>query len=189
MESWQHDLSPPKHSLAADVNTLELITPRHQTRMKGPEVVVIYKQRSPDSPTESPNLLIDEVPQPWERQFGSDTWFARLILEAGLHRLQAADSDVDFFVETHDSTMQSPESWDKKHPHPDTNKTDRCFDCHKMADQPTDLLRAGQSRTIGAWKGAESCFACHGEEDHNALHFLKKIHLTTRQCTRCHSIH
>jgi hypothetical protein len=154
----------------------ELITPKHRTQMQGPDIVVIYTQRDPDDPAPLPKLLIDNAPLLWEEQFGNNTWFARLHLQAGLHRVRVEESESEFFVETWDSPMQSPEEWAWNRPHPNTDKTNRCTDCHERSHQ-----------AIGAWKGIGSCFGCHDEEEHAARH--ADIPSSSNRCLRCHTIH
>ena len=166
----------------------ELISPKHHTQTQGPEVVVIYTRRLPEDHHEMPpNLLIDDAPHPWDVQFGDNTWFARLQLQSGLHRVQVEETEAEFIVATADSLLQSPGEWTWNRPHPDTDKIDRCFDCHEISVQPTDLLTKNRTFTLGVWKGAESCFACHDREEHALRHAALK--LTTNQCFRCHSMH
>ena len=167
----------------------ELITPKHHTQIRGPEVVVIYTERLPeDSPAMPPDLLVDGTPHPWEVQFGNNTWFARLQLQTGLHRVQVEGTEAEFFVTTADSHLQSPEDWAWNRPHSDTNQIDRCDICHKVSVQPTDLLTGRRTFVLGGWQGAEtSCFVCHEREDHASRHAALKT--ITNQCFRCHSIH
>ena len=165
----------------------ELITPKHQTQVKGPEVVVIYTQRLPDGLAIPPELLLDGSPHPWEVQYGNNTWFARLQLQAGQHHVQVEEAEADFFVETPDSPLRSLELWIWNHPHPDTDKIDRCSDCHERGDQPVNPLVTNCNQGIGTWKGIASCFACHDEDEHKALHAI--IHPAVKYCLRCHTVH
>jgi hypothetical protein len=171
-------------------NHFELVTPKHQTQMKGPEIVVIYTQHLPEELTTPrtmpPELLLDGSPHPWEEQYGNNTWFARLQLQAGQHHVQVEESEADFFVETVDSPLRLPEQWAWNRPHPDTDKTDRCFDCHEKGDHPIDPLTMGRN-AIGTWQGIDSCFACHEEEEHQTLHAI--VQPASKQCLRCHTIH
>lgn len=165
----------------------ELITPKHQTRMRGPDIVVIYTQRLPDSPAVSPQLLIDDAPHPWETQFGNNTWFTRCKLAAGEHRVQVKGSEAVFFVETLDSSLRSQELWDWNRPHPDTENIEHCHDCHNAPNTPTGSLTKERNITIGTWKGEASCFACHEKEEHEKRHVF--FQSTLYQCHRCHTIH
>jgi len=166
----------------------ELITPRHQTQMRGPEVVVIYTVR--EMPTGMPDLRINDAQHPWEMQYGDNTWFTRLQLPAGLHHLQAGEAEAEFFVVAPDSTRFSPELWLWNRPHPDTHRVDRCADCHEMPERPASLLAVGRDRAIGSWRGASSCFSCHDVEQHKSVHRMI-LPMTDRslQCVRCHAIH
>ena len=170
-------------------NQFELIAPQNHTQMIGPEVAVICKRRTPDRQEIIPNLLINDVQIPWEMQYGDDTWFACLKLDAGWHHLRVAESESEFFIETPDSSLRSPESWAWRFPHTEAKKFDRCEECHVMIEEPTDILLAGRSKTIGAWKGSASCFACHKTEDHETIHKEKKVLPPIDQCLQCHSIH
>ena len=165
----------------------ELITPKHQTRMMGPEIVVIYTRRSPDPAAIPPDLVVDDARQPWEAQYGDNTWFARLQMLEGVHRVQVEESEAEFFVETLTSPVRSTEQWTWHRPHPDTNKPDRCYDCHERGAQPTDPLAVGR-QTIGAWKGIVSCFDCHEVEQHDIRHAVLQS-MPTDQCLRCHAMH
>ena len=173
----------------------ELIAPKHQTQMLGPEVVVIYTVRT--SSAVSPDLRVNDIQYSWDMQYGSNTWFARLQLPEGLHNLRAGEAEAELFVTVPDSThyLQDhlPELWQRHHPHPDTNKIDRCAGCHEISGisgSLTDLLATPRSRTVGAWKGVASCFACHEEEEHKTVHrFVLPMTDRTHRCVRCHSIH
>ena len=182
-----YQFAEEEESLEALKGPFELITPQHQTQMIGPEIVVIYTRRLPNGPAILPALLLDGSPHPWEEQFGDNTWFARLQLQEGQHRIQVEESEADFFVVTLDSPLRSPEQWAWNRPHPDTDKTDRCYDCHKRSDLPTGPLLTDHNNAIGIWKGISSCFACHEEDEHKALHAF--IQPTTKRCLRCHTIH
>jgi len=173
-------------------NPFELITPKHQTRMSGPEVVVIYTVRT--TPTTFPDLRVNGIQHPWDIQYGDNTWFARLQLPEGLHHLRAGEAEAKFFVTLPDSLhyLQEhlPELWQWHHPHPDTNKVSRCSDCHEMSDQPTDLFTTPHRKTFGIWKGASSCFTCHEEAEHELIHrFILPTTDQCPRCVRCHSIH
>ena len=186
--TYNVDLLTKKDTLDLSKSPFELITPRQHTQMQGPEVVVIYTHRVlEDCPEMSPDLLIDGTPHPWEVQFSDNIWFARLQLQEGLHRVQVEEAEADFFVKTTDSPLQSPGEWAWNHPHPDTNKIDRCYDCHKTNVQPTDLLTMSRTIALGAWQGAESCFVCHERDEHALRHAV--LQSTTNQCFRCHSVH
>jgi len=187
---------PPVSSFADQVRTerlkspFELITPKHQTCMFGPEIVVIYTQRVPSRGEKIPDLLIDGLLHPWEVQFGDNTWFARLFLPAGLHRIVVEESEADFFVENLDSPLRSREMWSWNYPHPDTDKINRCNDCHEMTDQPTAASVTERNEAVGVWKGTASCFVCHDEGDHKLRHSsFWSNRSTATQCFRCHAIH
>ena len=165
-----------------------LITPRHQTQMRGPEVVVIYTAR--EASTTMPDLRINDTLHPWEMQYGDNTWFTRLQLPAGLHHLQAGEAEADFFVVAPDSTQFSLELWLWNRPHRETNRVDRCADCHEMPDRATSPLAVGRDRAIGPWRGASSCFSCHDREEHEAIHrMLLPMNDRSLRCVRCHTIH
>ena len=177
-------LSEEQDALLDYKSPFELITPKHHTRMRGPEVAVIYTRRLPNRSAAPPVLLLGGIPHPWEKQFGDSTWFARLLLSAGQHHLQVEESEAEFFVETLDSPLQAPEEWVRHNPHPDTDKTDRCSDCHEMGVDP---LMQSRNQAIGAWQGFASCFACHDSREHEIRHAI--IPLTTDRCLRCHAVH
>jgi len=193
----RHPLSPdivlPLESDGIEIPKIpcELITPKHQTLMMGPEVVVIYTRRTLDQGTKQPDLVVDDVHHPWEAQYGDNTWFVRLQLPAGLHRVQVEESEAEFFVEILTSTERSMEQWGWHRPHPDTNKLDQCNDCHEMDYQPTNLSAMpliGRRQAIGAWKGIVSCFECHESEEHDVRHRVIQP-MSTDQCLRCHAMH
>ena len=186
--SYVVDLFPEQDNPNLLKSPFELITPRHHTQMRGPEVVVIYTHRLPEhSPAIPPDLLVNDTPHPWEVQFGSNTWFARLQLQPGLHRVQVEEAEAEFRVATEDFHTWSPGEWSWNRPHPDTDKIDRCYDCHAVSVQPTDFPAKGRTFALGAWKGAESCFVCHESEKHAFRHAA--LQSTTNQCFRCHSMH
>lgn len=180
LESFDDDSLPTERDEVEKLNRpFELITPQDQTQIQGPEVVVIYTVREKsESP---PSLRINDVLHLWEIQYGSNTWFARLQLPAGVHHLQAGEAEAEFFVNMPDSTKRLPELWLLNRPHPSTNDADRCVDCHEMSSR---------RETIGAWLGASSCFTCHDEDAHRNAHRLI-LPTTDRgiQCARCHTIH
>ena len=157
----------------------ELITPNHQTQMFGPDIVVIYKRRLPNSSAEPPHLLMDTVKHPWEKQFGNDIWFARLKLSAGLHRAQVEEAEADFFVATSDSSLRCTEPWAWNNPHPGTDDTALCYACHVPLVQ-------GRNETVGVWRGIVSCYECHDEGEQNIRHAAVQ---PADQCLRCHGIH
>ena len=168
----------------------ELITPKHQTQMFGPEIVVIYTVRS--MPTATPDLRVNDVPYPWEVQYGDNTWFARLQLPEGSHYLRAGEAEAEFVVVSADSTDSThllSEFW-YHDPHPGTNEINRCADCHEMSDQMTNLAEIPRGGTIGIWKGVSSCYVCHDEEKHTITH-RSILPMTGQQprCVRCHAIH
>lgn len=193
----QFSTPPPPHDVSLltkrDTLTLlkspsELITPKHHTQMRGPEVVVIYTHRVPeDCPAIPPDLLVDNRSHPWNVQFGDNTWFARLQLPEGLHHVQVEKAEAEFCVKTTDSPLQLPGEWAWNRPHPDTDKIDRCYDCHELRVQPFEHFTRNRITAIGAWKGSESCFDCHDREEHTLRHAA--LQATTNQCFRCHSQH
>ena len=156
--------------------------------MLGTEVVVIYTRRAPNQSAMPPNLVVDDGRHPWEAQYGDNTWFARLPLLPGPHRVQVEESEADFFIETLTSTERSIEQWTWHRPHPDTNKIDKCHDCHVIVGQPSDPLAMGRRPAIGAWKGIASCFECHEAMQHNIRHAVIQP-MPTDQCLRCHAMH
>jgi hypothetical protein len=171
--------------IVEESNPLKLISPKHQTQLLGPEVVVIYRYRSQDCPATPPDLAVDGIQYTWEMQYGEDTWFARLKLESGFHRLKAAESVADFFLATPDNLLLPlPEDWKWYHLHPAVDKTDRCSDCHEMTGFPGN---PALSRTIGAWKGATSCFDCHDQSIHEYTH--REYQPVNQRCVRCHLMH
>ena len=185
-----HDIYPltEQDSITLLESPYELITPKHHTQMLGPEVVVIYTHRvQEDWHAMPPDLLVDGTAHPWEIQFSDKTWFTRLQLQAGLHHVQVGKTEAEFFVETVDSSLRSPEEWAWNRPHPDTNKIDRCYDCHEISVQSMDPLATSHDLTLGVWKGAESCFACHEREEHALRHAALKS--TANRCFWCHSMH
>ena len=168
----------------------ELITPKNQTQIRGSGVVVIYTERT--VPATLPSLWIDGIRHPWDMQYGDNTWFARIQLPAGKHCVQTGQAEAEFFVVMPDSTLHSPEPWKQSHSHLDTDKVDRCIDCHEMPPKPGDLLTAERSKAIGVWKGASGCLAseCHGVEKHESDHrFILSPTERSPRCIRCHQIH
>jgi hypothetical protein len=97
------------------------------------------------------------------------------------------ESEAEFFVETLDALLLSPELWMRRRPHPDTDKMDSCYHCHEMIDSPFTPLTTGHSRAIGTWKGIASCFSCHNIDEHEIRHAL--IAPASNQCLQCHTIH
>ena len=180
-------LIPDQNRTSEVKKTFELISPKHQTQMSGPKVAAIYTHRSPDLPAVPPSLLLNGKPHSWEIQYGNNTWFAQLELEAGNHHLQVDEAEADFFVSMPHSLLQSLEPWAGIRPHPETKKTDRCNGCHEVFEEPTHPLIARSGRAIGAWKGIGSCFSCHEEEDHETRHIV--VLPVSDQCLRCHTIH
>ena len=188
--SPHHDIYPVARQNIPDPlkSHFELITPKHHTQTRGPEVVVIYTHRmAEDCPAVPPNLLIDDNPYPWEIQFGNNTWFTRLQLQEGLHRIQVEKAEAEFVVKITDPPLKLPDEWAWNRPHPDTDKIDRCYDCHEFRVQLSDQSTMQRTTAIGAWKGPESCFECHDQEEHTLRHVA--LLSTTTQCFRCHSQH
>ena len=182
------DISPfaEEETMETIKSPFELITPKHETLMIGPEIVVIYTRRLPDGFPDPPELLLDNTPHPWEEQFGNNTWFARLQLQVGQHHVQVEESEAGFFVENPDSSLRAPLRWTWNRPHPDTDKTDRCSDCHERGES-ADPLTMNSNQAIGNWKGSASCFACHDKEEHAILHAI--IQPAMQKCLRCHTVH
>ena len=184
----------PKVSVEEIKDPFELVTPRHQTRMRNPKVVIIYTVRLPGCPASPPNLIIDGIQHPWEMQYGNNTWFARHTFEPGEHRVQAAESEAVFLIDPLlgtgiGSARWSPEQWAHISLHPGTNEVDQCGSCHEMRGQPASFSSENRGMTIGQWKGITSCFAsgCHKEEDHESIH--RVVQPATNMCLRCHSLH
>ena len=168
--------------------SFELITPGHQTGVLGPEVVVIYTERTMSAVL--PNLHVNGIQHPWEMQFGDNTWFARLQLLPGMYRVQAGEAEAEFFVVEPDSPFNLPDSWMWHRPHLETNEASRCVQCHEMLEGSTHLLTLGRNGTIGAWKGETSCLACHDEKEHVVTHrFVLPNANQNLRCVRCHTIH
>ena len=177
---------PDKDDIATFKPSFELITPKHQTQIWGSGIVVIYTRRLPDSLAMPPELMIDNVRFPWEKQYGKNTWFSRLSLPVGLHHVQVEGAEAEFFIETADSSLRSPEPWLWNHPHPGTDQMDQCCVCHVMVDMPIDPLAQGHDKAIGTWKGIESCFDCH---DVNEFEYRHAAVQPANQCLRCHAVH
>ena len=189
------DALPPSHDMESEIKSpFELIAPKHQTQLRGPEVVAIYTVRTMPSvrtmPPATPNLLINGIPHPWEMQYGDNTWFARLRLPAGMHQLRAGEAEAEFFVVAPGSSQFAQEPWLLNRPHVDTNEVDRCFQCHDMPEDSLFMPMPGRDAAIGDWRGVRSCFVCHDEDAHAIAHRsvlpLADRHL---QCVRCHTIH
>ena len=158
----------------------ELITPKHQTQIGGPEVVVIYTVR--EGSTTLPELRINDVQHRWQMQFGGNTWFSKIHLPEGLHHLQVGEAEAEFFVSTPDATEHLAVPWLRHIPHPDTDQIDRCVDCHEMPPS--------QDRVLGAWRGTSSCFVCHDENVHSISHrFVQPMVEQPLRCVRCHTSH
>ena len=177
---------PDQDSIAESKLPFELITPKHQTQMWGTDIVVIYTRRLPDSSTMPPDLMIDDVRYPWEKQYGNNTWFARLSLPVGLRHVRVEEAEAEFFIETADSSVRSQEPWLWNHPHPGTKEMDQCHVCHVILDVPTDPLALGRAQGIGVWKGITSCFDCHDIEEYEYRHAAVQ---PAKQCLRCHTVH
>ena len=166
----------------------ELITPRNQTQLLGPEVVVIYTVRA--APAASPDLLIKGVHHPWEMQFGDNTWFVRLQLPEGIYHIKAGEAEADFSVVAPDSISPLDDYWVLHHPHLETNDIARCSLCHEMSEESVYIPLPNRDRAIGSWKGISSCFACHDEQEHTAAHrFILPRTDRSLRCVRCHTIH
>ena len=166
----------------------ELMTPKDQSQIWGPEVVVIYTVRK--TPTVVPDLWINDVQYPWEVQYGENTWFARLQLPAGRYHLQAGEAVADFVVETPNSVQRAPGHWLLNIPHIGANEVDKCNKCHEMTESSISLSMPGQDRAIDTWKGALGCFACHDAEKHATDHrFVLPSTDRDLRCIRCHTIH
>jgi len=172
----EEELSPIGQDTDEELKSpFELITPKHQTLMRGPEVVVIYTVR--EGVTNLPELKVNGVQHHWTTQFGNNTWFALLHLPVGQHHLRAGEAEADFFVSTSDVAAHLTETWRRHAPHPGTNDVDRCIDCHEM---PPSRWRA-----LGAWRGTASCFGCHDEQKHAVAHRFVQSAQPLR-CVRCH---
>jgi len=183
------DASPTSHDIESELKgPFELITPGHQTQVRGPEVIVIYTVRTTPAPT--PDLWINGIQHPWEMQYGDNTWFARLWLPAGMHQLRAGEAEAEFFVVAPGSSQFSPDYWQWSRAHLETNEVDRCVRCHEMSEDPHYMPMPGRDVAIGAWRGVASCFVCHDEEEHAVAH-RSVMSLTDRnlRCVRCHTIH
>ena len=185
---------PPDISLFSEPLTtnewkspFELITPKDLTQMQGPDVVVLYTVRSPERPIMPPYLLIDNTLYPWEVQYGENTWFSRIHLPDGRHRLCIAETEIEFYTTQKNITLIGQDLLGWHRPHPDANKPDRCADCHEGSSQLINPLITGRGNAIGPWKGPASCFSCHEEEKHDAVH--ASLLPFSNQCVRCHPIH
>ena len=188
LQHQEHSLSPIE-PFEETRSPVELISPRHHTRIRNSEVIVIYTVRSADDPSKPPPLMINGVlhPDPWEMQYGKNTWFTRIALEPGEHCIRVAEEEAEFSLEPLGSERWTFEQWSWSYPHPDTDKPDRCSDCHVMFGSPAGLLTERKDLSIGKWKGAQSCFACHNEEDHKSVH--STLQPTSNRCLRCHTMH
>jgi len=169
----------------------ELITPKNMTQRRGADVVVLYTIRSPEllSSQVPPDFTINNVRYPWDVQYGSNTWFARVHLPDGRHHLCVADTEIEFYTtqEEEDKTLINEALYRRHRFHPDTDKPNRCSDCHEMSRQFFEPSVTGRGSSIGAWKGIASCFDCHEEEKHDSIHAA--LLPISNQCLRCHSTH
>ncbi|MCL2711549.1 MAG: hypothetical protein FWE95_11785 [Planctomycetaceae bacterium] len=188
-DPMEGDGLPTAHDLGSELkDPFELITPGHQTQIRGPEVVVIYTERIKGTAT--PDLRINGIQHSWEKQYGNNTWFARLWLPTGLHQLRAGEAEADFFVVAPGSTQFSPEPWLVIRPHLETNETDRCVQCHEMSEAPFFTPSPSRDVAIGAWRGATGCFVCHDEDEHAIAHrSVAPLIDRSLRCVRCHAIH
>ena len=177
---------PEQDTLTEFKSPFELISPKHQTRMRCSDIVVIYTRRFPDASTMPPDLIIDTIRYPWEWQYGNNTWFARFSLPVGLHHVQVEEAEAEFFVEASDAPFLSPESWTWNFSHPGTDQMERCHDCHVLIDVPSGPLTLGQGKAIGIWKGIASCFDCHDVVEHEYRHVAVQ---PADKCLRCHAMH
>jgi hypothetical protein len=171
-----------------------LISPKDHSRIVGPEVVVLCKWRPPAGSRRGLPLLhfdlwVDDLLVPWGVQYGSDTWFVRLKLGAGKHRLRTVAFETEIFVEPSDipAEMKGPADWMLLTPHPDINSVNRCGDCHEIIAKTDDLLIRGHARTVGIWKGQDSCFGCHQIPDFEQQH--RDVTQPMNDCRDCHTLH
>ncbi|GHT17784.1 hypothetical protein FACS1894189_4360 [Planctomycetales bacterium] len=171
-----------------------LISPKDHSRIVGPEVIVLCKWTPPAGsrrslPIINFDLWVDEMLVPWGVQYGSDTWFVRLKLGAGKHHLRTVAFEADIFVEPSDilSEMRGPAEWILLAPHPDVNSVNRCGDCHEIIAKTDDLLIQGRARTVGLWKGQNSCFTCHQMTDFERQH--RDVTQPMNDCRNCHTLH
>ncbi len=155
------------------------------------EVVVLCTWEAPENskrastmPLASLSLYVDDVLQPWDVQFGQNTWMARCRLQPGLHVIRTPVFEVPFFVE---GDVKAPKDWKKMRSHAIAEDSKRCGDCHFMIDRPGDMVRTGRDLTVGPWKGGDACMSCHEMETFKRGHLHDPA--TYGDCRLCHAIH
>lgn len=193
-EGNAEDALPGPLSLNDIQARFSLLSPANETRVKDGKVFLLCTWRpvpGRPGPPVTMQLLVDESPEAWDMQFGSNTWTASLELPPGVHNLRCSGFEVNVFVEA-SGEAGTPSSQDHRplfHAHPDIDDTQRCFDCHHKIEGPDDLVRRGRNWTLGVWKGSATCFDCH---DHQVDDFEKSHgHLLEpiEDCHLCHAVH
>lgn len=190
--------SAPKDYRNVDIDQIlsefRLLSPIHRSRIPGGRVCVLCtwhpglkeKDRKPPVPL---RLYVDEFLVPWDVQFGSNTWIARLDLSSGPHQLRTSVFDADVFVD--DSSASSREDalkdWPEFRSHPEIDDITRCDNCHYRIERPDDVVRRGYDRTIGPWKGSASCLTCHPAAEFERTH--RHRFAPQEDCRLCHEPH
>ncbi|GHT23128.1 hypothetical protein FACS189419_06650 [Planctomycetales bacterium] len=175
------------------VRNFHLVTPPDKSRIAGQDVTLLVKWK-PENPSErvpftSFNVWVDDFLIIWDMKFGNDTWLAKVPLMQGKHQIRSIAFESEFFLESlPDKTKQpGPADWTFFKPHPDTDKPEKCGDCHQIAAKPTDVKTSRQSLTVGIWKGIESCRECHPQNKTAAKH--ENVPPPITHCSQCHTMH
>lgn len=182
-----------------------LLSPADRSRIKGGKLEFLCswscrRGKQIAHPPFALKLMIDELYVPWEIRYGDNTWFARIDLEPGRHKLRTVVQEIEIFVEPEDSRHAKPikntilgaddyetKRWNYFISHEGLGDPTRCMDCHDWEETPGSFPRPGREHTIGKWRGWKSCMVCHsiGDFEKQHSHSLK----TFEDCSRCHAVH
>ncbi|MDR3182275.1 MAG: cytochrome c3 family protein [Planctomycetaceae bacterium] len=184
-------------SFKESLRPMILVTPKDKSRLASRETVIMahWKPENPRDrcPLVTFDLWVDDYLVPWDMQFGSDTWFVKLPLAPGEHRIRTLAFDSDFYVEevppAKETTAASGDTVSafSMSVHPGTDKAEKCGDCHRIEAGPQDIQTKHRSLTVGKWKGAESCYECHKRDAAAEKH--KSQTKPLERCTDCHPAH
>lgn len=170
-----------------------LLSPIDRSRISGRVPVLCTWHSDPGSHGRQPpiplRLYVDEFLVPWDIQFGSNTWIARLRLSPGRHRLRTSvfEAEIDVTDDYETGNKVGPNDWPKFRMHPDIDNLNRCGDCHYWIERSDDVIRRGHGITIGPWKGPSSCLSCHPAPDFEDSHRHRFAPL--EDCRLCHAPH
>jgi len=124
-------------------------------------------------------LKIDGATHAWE-SYTPPHYVAQLDLSPGRHILALNQVQVTIFIS--DQNTEPPKDWPVARRH--TAKSDSwqdCNTCHAVTEQK-------DRKTLGAFKGAAACDACHEQKPCTGLRDHAKKP-TLRECNLCHAPH